>query len=227
MVLLQLLVAEIGAPFVEFTVGDIRLLKFIPKLSGDPDSGTVVRTAHLQPDDLAGARSLLVDLIWQQSEACPALHRRGLDPAVVILPRKLLIELYNGLAALSVGETLPFVAAVPAGRQRDAWSRGLMRLRALEHVEFLYGKGWRKKAAYFEVCQALGVNEETVRWWKTDLRPSIPDLDERLKLARRAGKLADRPGGAADAEVMALLHLLLVEPLASFSERYRREHAKR
>jgi hypothetical protein len=89
------------------------------------------------------------------------------------------------------------------------------------------------KAINFDICEAMGVTENTLRGWRTDLRQStIPDLDARLDIARKAGQLASRlerdpdfgTGEAIDAAVMHLMQELRdVEPLASFGARYRRE----
>jgi hypothetical protein len=230
MVLLQLLVAEVGAPFLELMIGPRK------EATGVPDAEAADRIGSLLTDDPSRARGLLLDLIQQQHHACRPLHRRSLDPAVLILPQNLLAVCFDALAARDLGEMHPFLRP-PRGQKKpkDAWSRGLMRLRALEHVEFLNGQGWKKVAAYFEVRHALGdASAETVRWWRADLLPLVPDLDARLDTARKAGELAfrlkhdpdfgNRPGETIDAHVeLALRKLRDDEPLASFGERYRRD----
>jgi hypothetical protein len=236
-VLVHLLVAEISAPFLELKIGS-PFLQPIRDLPGVPLAETADRIAKRPSDDPDGARLLLLGLLDQQLHACPPTHRHALDSAVAIVPRKLLGACYDALKALDLGETLPFVAPVPAGRAKHVWSRTVMCLRALEHVEFLRGKGLQKKAAYFEVGKALGgVSDETVRWWIADIRPLVLDLDTRLETARRAGELATKlqhhrafgsqPGETIDAAAQACMRMLRdEEPLASFGKCYRRERDK-
>jgi hypothetical protein len=140
MVLLQLLVAEVGAPFLEIGI------RFLDLATGVPGAEAADRIASLPTDDPVRARRLLLELIQQQRYACPPLQRRALDPAGAILPASLLAMCYDALAALDLGETHPFLAAARTRRARP-WSSDFARLRALEHVEFLFGQGLQKKAA--------------------------------------------------------------------------------
>jgi hypothetical protein len=234
MVLLQLLVAEVGAPFLERMIG-ARFLDLGSEATGVPGAGAADRIASLLTDNPMRARGLLLDLIQQQRDACRPPHRRALEPAVAIVPRDLLTACYDALAARDMGEMHSFLTAPPTRRVRP-WSFDGARLHALEHVEFLFGQGrLKKKAAYGEVNKAMGggVSDNTLRGWRTELRQStIPDLDVRLKIARRAGELARRlergpdigSGEAIDDHVNLALGVLRDdEPLAIFGARYRRE----
>jgi hypothetical protein len=232
MVLLQLLVAEVGAPFLELMIG-ARVLDPASEATGVPGAEAAEQIANL-PTDGPEARGLLLDLMDQQKYACPPLQRRALDPAVAILPRSLLAMCYDALAARDKGEMHPFLDGPPTRRVRP-WSFDGARLRALEHVEFLAGQDrLQKKAANFEVCRVMGIAENTLRGWRTELRSAVPELDTRLKIARKAGalarQLADNPdfgarfGETIDAHVaLALRELRDDEPLAAFGARYQRE----
>jgi hypothetical protein len=224
-VLLQLLVAEVGAPLLE--------LNRTSNATGVSDAETADRIAKPPLDDPVAPRKLLLDLILQQRDACPPLHRRCLEPAVAILPRSLLAVCFDALAARDMGEMHPFLSAEPTRRARP-WSFDLARLRALEHVEFLAKESrLLKKEAIFEVCRVLGIKENTLRGWRTELRSAVCDLDARLKIARKAGVLAhelknkpdfaSRPRTTVDPHVVYLFLQLRDEPLAIFGARYRHE----
>jgi hypothetical protein len=215
--LMQLLMAEIAEPFLA------------PMFDGS-------LLEHLGfPMERMEARGEMLAALHQQDAACSPLHRSGLDPAVAILPRKLLKALVDALGALDVGEVLPLLAAAPAGKAKRAWSRSQMRLRALEHVAFLDGQGTKKLSARFAAAQALGdVSESTLRGWRAGLRDLVPDLHTRLVRAKQAGELAlvlqrdptfgSRPGETIDANVYWLLiELRDIEPLAVFGKRYQLE----
>jgi hypothetical protein len=231
-VLTQLLVAEIGAPFLKLKMGSPFLQPI--RVTSVPLAETADRIAKQPSEDPEAARLLLLGLLDQQAHACPPTHRRALEPAVAIVPRKLLSALYNALAALDVGETAHFLTAAPTRRQRP-WSFDQARLRALEHRAFLLGQGRLKmKAINFEIHKTTGVTENTLRGWRTELRFTVPDLDARLEAARMAGALAkkqerdpnfgSRPGETIDANVRYLTKELRDnEPLISFGARYRRE----
>jgi hypothetical protein len=188
-------------------------------------------------------RRLLRALIAQQEAAIPPMHHQALDPVAVLIPRSLFKDLREALAALDVGEVLPFVERT-ATQSQAAWTWNQARSRAVEHVHFLVGYGWQLKDARPEVGSSMGVSADTLRDWERTLR-SIDDdrysldlpLPSRIKIARGAGKLGarlegdpefgSRDGETIGADEMAMFDALRIEPLDAFAKRYQREFGQR
>jgi hypothetical protein len=109
-------------------------------------------------------------------------------------PADLYAELLEALQALPFGEIQPILKPAKTGLHGEAYSLWLARLLAVEHVEFLVAKGFRKNAAEKRVADALGNSVAAVRSWRdTHLPKRIgrERVEQALQIARKAGEQAE------------------------------------
>ncbi|GJD51768.1 hypothetical protein OPKNFCMD_4526 [Methylobacterium crusticola] len=174
--------------------------------------------------------------INRQLNAAPLLHQQAIDLVALMLPRWLLENLINALEALSHGEVHKLVAPTHIGKHNDAWSWEKMRLRAVQHVNFLSGQGIIKKVALKRVSVATGIGEGTLRQWETAF---VKDVAANLSVdwAKKSGNLKtileDNPrygendGNSVDGYAYNLLLDLREESLTQFGIRYRERFGSR
>jgi hypothetical protein len=117
-----------------------------------------------------------------------------------VVPPQSQERLANGLRALNQGETQPLLQATPSGRWRDPYSLAQLRLYALLHVHFHWGRGLKKAAAVADVAAALATSTANVRKWEQSWVPEMMgNIRNMLAMAERAGDLARRyPEGIPD-----------------------------
>ena len=149
------------------------------------------------------------------------------ERCAILLSRQEARLLADALAALDAGEVQDVVMPVSSGKHGDAWTWNQYRLRALQHVHFLCGRGVAKTTARRRVADAIGQSEESLRRWEkpsSELHLRVAAEAERglgaqvnlkfdLAVAEAAGK-ACRANEIAAAELEA-------EPLDMFGPRYR------
>ena len=150
--------------------------------------------------------------------------REGDEVVMVPMPARLATKVVDAIDALNVGEVPELFAAQQTGRH-EPHTRGELRVRALQHVEFLRGQGLTKAAALNRVSLVTAVPDETLRGWAR----SLPELYKlQLLWAFRAGEaIAAKSREPIDADVDVVLSLLRAEPLSVFGKRYQRAYGKR
>lgn len=178
-------------------------------------------------------RAVLLHQLHRAREIFPPGHASQLDAAPVLLPRWLLDELTEALQALTKGEVQPLLAAAPNRRHDEAWTRDEMRVRALQHVEFLRGQGLSVGLARKRVALAVGAAVDTLRKWEVECREHVRDLAGRLEWARVAGEIKVRresdpdDRSAVDANAWDLLRQFRAESLAEFGRSYQDRFGRR
>jgi hypothetical protein len=174
------------------------------------------RAPFLEPKASSPADTVLGRFLDVWDMAISPLHLAALDPVVLIVPRPLRSKLRAAVASAD-------------GDRGRAWNQ--MRMRALEHVEFQNAQGTKKEAIRADLGMAMGVEGGTIRDWKQQLAPLVPNLESRLADAREAGKLVTklqrdpdfgtRPGESLNGHAYALLLEIRDEPWEAFAKRYR------
>ena len=81
-----------------------------------------------------------------------------------LLPAALRNELSEALQAVDFGEVRDLLLP-PKGQRRNAYTGWQLRLRAVEHAYFLWGRDGNKESAFYEVAEAYGVSSDTVDSW--------------------------------------------------------------
>lgn len=128
--------------------------------------------------------------------------KAGLDSAALrYLIRELLVsrsanssfwrfELQSALFALNVGHVEPLFEPEPTRRQGNPIQLLNWKVKALQHVHFLIGKGQKKYRALQTIAEGIGQSVETLRDWEKTI---IGDDDYRMDLvaARLAGEHED------------------------------------
>jgi hypothetical protein len=97
-------------------------------------------------------------------------------------------ELQSALFALNYGQQEPLVRPEPTRRQGNPVQLLLLKLRALQHVNFHMGKGLKKYRAQQLVAGELGQSVETLRSWEK-LLLADDDLAMDLRAAQLAGEI--------------------------------------
>lgn len=142
--------------------------------------------------------------------------KTGLDkPALRYLIRELLVsrsanssfwrfELQSALFALNVGHVEELLKPEPIRRQGNPIRLLNWKVKALQHVHFLVGKGYKKYRALHTVAEAIGQSIETLRDWEKSI---ISDDDYRMDLvaARLAGEHEDELDKKSPLELRATL----------------------
>jgi hypothetical protein len=160
--------------------------------------------------DIGGVEFLVRGILPQ------AVLSRGeleaIDPIAVFLPRHLLDELLDAFGALEWGEVRPMVTPTPT-KQRGGlpWVKTRLRLRALELVAFLEGRGSSKGDAQECVADAIGVSFDTLRSWEAILKQH-PHYNHLIQFAWGAGR-ADE----TEDDPVILQTLSEMEPLEEFA----------
>jgi hypothetical protein len=111
-----------------------------------------------------------------------------------VMPSDLHAELLEALAALPFGEVHPILEPAKEGKHGPAYSLGIARLLAVEHVEFLAARGRTRTWVGNKINKELGVPLDTVRGWRHTLLPGVfgrRTVAERVRIAREAGELAE------------------------------------
>lgn len=174
-------------------------------------------------------QKFILYLLSMHEVATPPHMRTEVLPAVMF-PREVYDELREALEALDLGETLPLLTPESTGKHGAAYTILKEQIRALEHVEFLVGRGMKKGVAEEMVARAYGASVERLRTWrKRELRQTLGDhLDRRLSDACAAGKLAlhiestgSWPAEPPDATVAYMRDQLSADPLLVAARRYR------
>jgi len=112
-----------------------------------------------------------------------------------LIPAKFLVQLLPALESLEVGEQSEFFTckARTHGQERNPYSRWMIRLRAVEHLEFLRGKNVKRENAKYEVAKAYGIEADTLDSWSTKLRQKLKGIvhvGTNKQRARNRGKNA-------------------------------------
>jgi hypothetical protein len=140
----------------------------------------------------------------------------GLDkPALRYLIRELLVsrsanssfwrfELQSALFELNVGHVEELLKPEPIRRQGNPIRLLNWKVKALQHVYFLVGKGHKKYRALHSVAEAIGQSIETLRDWEKSI---INDDDYRMSLvaARLAGEHEEELDKKSPLELRATL----------------------
>lgn len=143
------------------------------------------------------------------------------DTAVLLLPNWLLGRLRDGLSALDEGEVHEIVKPNSSNKHDDHWSWNRMRLRAVQHVEFLYGGGLSKQNAEQRVQRVTGIAAGTLRKWSKTFNKSSGNA-ELVSLAFSAGKYSEAPGSQTTTGAMLeFLWSMEDEPLEKFARQYK------
>lgn len=109
-------------------------------------------------------------------------------------PLELVGRAVEALKALEFGETQDVLRPEKTNRDRNAYTRWRLELRALAHVEYLHARGIKKLKAFETVGEAYGRDVETVRKWGYRLRKDIGNLE-----VSRALSFARNSAGSAEA----------------------------
>lgn len=163
-----------------------------------------------------------------------------LDPAAPILPRALAEQLFEACCAAEKGETSELFSVKRGGRHGAGRTHSYdeARMRAVEWLEYLVGKGVDNQSAAGRVAAAIQtVSAKTILDWRArELPKHIWNFESRVATARGAGKLdaqlEDDPDfGRRESESFNYPELVLrdelkAESLAQFGKRYRREFAR-
>lgn len=96
-------------------------------------------------------------------------------------------DLQQTLAALNEGQADPLAIPSPGKRQGRPHSLNEWKQKALRHVHFLIGKGYKKYRALEEIGDAIGQSPETLRTWEKELRNSY-DRAKELDCCELAGR---------------------------------------
>jgi hypothetical protein len=142
--------------------------------------------------------------------------KAGLDKAALrYLIRELLVsrsanssfwrfELQSALFALNVGHVEELLKPEPIRRQGNPIQLLNWKVKALQHVHFLVGKGHKKYRALHIVGEAIGQSIETLRDWEKSI---VGDDDYRMSLvaARLAGEHEDELDKKSPSELRATL----------------------
>ena len=205
-IITSLLIAEIAPWLVRASVSG---------LSEDPGKDAVT------------SRPMLEWLATLSDGGIPEMYRAALDPVALLMPRDLLVTLRAALAALDVGEVQALVAPNRTGKHDDAWTWDGMRIRGVQHVLFLHGKGVTKRVAQTRVAACMGVTDEALRKWERELKTHS---DAMFAIAEASGslfnQLADDPHSwsaerPVTGSVLSMMRDLSDEDLAEFGARYR------
>jgi hypothetical protein len=95
-------------------------------------------------------------------------------------------EIQEAFRNLNLGHVEDLVRPAPIKRQGHAVEMQRWRLRALQHVLYLKGKGFKKHRALAHVSEAIGQSTETLRSWEKALRED-PEFEIYLWCAEAAG----------------------------------------
>ena len=146
----------------------------------------------------------------------------GLDLAGIVLPRRLANDLRKALIALDFGTALPLLAPSSGGSK---YSLAVMRMRAVEHVQFLAGQGIKLNKARARVGSAIGHPASTLRDWEGEIKKDVMGKLH-LRRAHAAGELdrlldsnpdyGKNDGNSIDIDVLRTLEELWAEPLKIF-----------
>jgi hypothetical protein len=142
------------------------------------------------PEQPSRQAELWCYLSFLESTFPAGVHGNG-GWAVSLVPTDLHEELLEALAALPFGEVQPILEPAKAGLHGLPYSLGIARLLAVEHVEFLVGRGSRTRWAQDTVAAALGIEANTLRSWRDTLLPGMLGKERvrrALQIAREAGE---------------------------------------
>lgn len=182
-----------------------------------------------------GKENDLFDLLVRVQDNFPMGHKDAVDPTTMVLPRWLYQRLINALDALQVGDVHDFVAPKSNGKHSAPWAWYQFRVRALQHVAFLNGKGVGKMKAREQVAQAMKVSPKTLREWEGDCKEVVEDVEGHVALAYQAGQLAvakefdpSYAEGSVNSELLFIYKgLAIIEPLVDFGRQYRERYGNR
>jgi hypothetical protein len=174
---------------------------------------------------------LLTSVMVVADADIPPTHRFAIDPVVLTLDRAVFDDLRKALAALIQGEVRDILKPAKNGRHEDAWTWDQMRMRGVQHVLYLCGKGSTKRIAQRRVAGFMGITIEALRKWERDFRTNP---DAHFEAAFDAGALsiqlqddswsADKP---VDASVLSMMQDLETEDPKSFGTNYRGRYGAR
>lgn len=141
---------------------------------------------------------------WEYDSEDAALRRRVLATVFLGLPEtrrsNLLLELGEALESLEVGYIEEIIK--PKGKLKKRGSPKLRNcfLEAWEHIEFRVAAGMKREDALADVFSTYGVTGSSWDSWKASVRAMFgPRADERLEIARRAGRAYRESGGLTSA----------------------------
>ena len=112
-----------------------------------------------------------------------------------LLPAKLLAQVLPALDSLEVGEQPDFFArnARTHGQERSPYRKWMVRLKAVEHLEFLRGMNVKREDAKGSVADAYGIEPDTLDTWSTKLSRELKGIIHvatTKRCARNRGKVA-------------------------------------
>ena len=186
---------------------------------------------EMEPDSGPGQQILLKGALTFPLLSFPPTHRSAISHVATLLPNDLHNSLVDALDALGQSEVQPLLEPAEIQRHNAAWTWDQMRIRAVQHVNFMVAQGKKRKAAQKRVALALGISASVLQKWEKRELPERygEDFDFSRNMALAAGELAerfdDRPPGsdeALDANVFACMKELTNEPLDKFAQRFQR-----
>lgn len=179
----------------------------------------------------------LFDYLVDTQDNLPTSHKNAVDPVTMILPRWLYQRLVNALDALKVGDVHDFVSPEPGGKHSAPWGWYQFRVRALQHVAYLNGKGVGKMKAREQVAQAMKISPKTLREWEGECKEVVEGVEKHLAWAHEAGRFAVKreldpgyaknDGNSVDTEVLHVYKEMAIENLAAFGKKYRERYGNR
>ena len=133
------------------------------------------------------------------------------------VPPSFRTDLQSGLQALNTGEQTPLMTPSSAGEWRQPYSLAQIRLRAILHLHYLWGRGGTKKKALETIATSFNASPHSVRDWERKYVPEKRgDVVGVYATAKRAGKMAIllENGGELD-DPIDVVALLLHQKLSS------------
>jgi len=127
------------------------------------------------------------------------------------IPDSLGFALRDSLSALNVGEVMLLAKPSAKGKHGKPYTLAGLRLRAVEHANYLYGKGYKLKSAHEIVASAFCVSPDNLKTWTSRLLPEIfgrKHVSDAIGRARDAGKAFSRHPIGAGFDAVDAIQLL-------------------
>lgn len=163
----------------------------------------------------------------------PPSHGAAFSVVAPVLPYSVAEKLAIALDALDAGEVQDIVAPIGTRRKARAWTHDEAKLRAIQRVAYLRGKGTKKMKARGLVAAALDVSSGTLKSWEERDLVKTMDVDRvraAIELAECAGHLSEfisrdpeygkSDGNHIDSHELALVEEFEDETLKDFGNRF-------